>query len=255
MITQSSTPATAPSNQQGFTHRIAFLDDERIVDVWKKANEERTLQDVSQFFTGLSDDERTLLRMCGTYNKKFKRRTNAPLLQIIGFLTVGNPSWTESRAMVAIANLQANGILVESETELLLTRYITAEGCTLFRPKKKRQGPSKIQQRQYLMKRFEGRCVYCRRVIPKGEVTCDHVVPKIRGGADEYANMALCCKPCNTMKGSRTPEQWARDILHWNRPRRTMPRSFAMSCLAVAPAFALSWLVSVLSFVKGGAAR
>ena len=252
MITQSSATATTPSKQQGFTHRIAFLDNERIVDVWKKAIEERTLQDVSQFFTGLNDDERTLLLMCGIYNKRFRRRTNAPLRSIVDFLLIGNPDWTESRAMAAIANLQANNILMESDTELLLTRFITPEGCFVRRPKAKK-GPSKIAIRnQYLMNRFEGRCAYCRRVIPKGKVTCDHVIPKSRGGADEYSNMALCCKPCNTMKGARTPEQWARDILHWNLPTRTKPRSFAMSCLAVAPAFALSWLATVLSFAKGG---
>ena len=49
-------------------------------------------------------------------------------------------------------------------------------------------------------------CVYCgSRHLP---LQLDHVIPRSRGGADFPENLVACCKPCNTSKGAKTPEEW-----------------------------------------------
>lgn len=39
------------------------------------------------------------------------------------------------------------------------------------------------------------------------EVCIDHVFPKSRGGNNDLDNLATCCRPCNTKKAARTPEE------------------------------------------------
>ncbi len=50
-----------------------------------------------------------------------------------------------------------------------------------------------------------GPCVYCGVT---GAATVDHVIPVAQGGRDDLANLVRACKPCNSSKGGRTPEQW-----------------------------------------------
>ena len=50
-------------------------------------------------------------------------------------------------------------------------------------------------------------------------------MPKSRGGSDTIENIVPACKPCNTVKDSRTPEEWALDIMSYrNIPRRSSLR-------------------------------
>lgn len=47
-------------------------------------------------------------------------------------------------------------------------------------------------------------CIYCGA----GALSWDHVVPRSRGGTNEPANLVPACRPCNSSKGARTPEEW-----------------------------------------------
>jgi len=51
------------------------------------------------------------------------------------------------------------------------------------------------------------RCQYCGDRPPVHELTCDHVVPRSRGGRTEWANIVTCCVRCNRHKGGRTPAE------------------------------------------------
>lgn len=42
-----------------------------------------------------------------------------------------------------------------------------------------------------------GRCFYCGET---GELTVDHVLPKVRGGTDALDNLVACCRGCNGRK-------------------------------------------------------
>jgi len=49
-------------------------------------------------------------------------------------------------------------------------------------------------------------CFYCgRKGLP---LTQDHVMPLSRGGNHVFGNVVPACKPCNSSKRDRTPEEW-----------------------------------------------
>lgn len=51
------------------------------------------------------------------------------------------------------------------------------------------------------------RCCYCGRRLPSNELNLDHVVPRSRGGATDWANIVTACIPCNLRKGSSLPHE------------------------------------------------
>ena len=55
--------------------------------------------------------------------------------------------------------------------------------------------------------RDEFRCQYCGLDLPAGDLTLDHVVPRVAGGKTTWTNVVAACRPCNRRKGGRTPEQ------------------------------------------------
>jgi 5-methylcytosine-specific restriction endonuclease McrA len=72
------------------------------------------------------------------------------------------------------------------------------------------------RQNVYLRDGF--RCQYCGREFPSEELTCDHVIPRSRGGITDWSNVVTCCKSCNTKKGDRTPEEAGMRLLR--EPKR-----------------------------------
>lgn len=58
-----------------------------------------------------------------------------------------------------------------------------------------------------VMTRDNCRCQYCGAKLPMDSLTYDHVLPRKRGGKTVWNNIATACKPCNGVKGSRTPEE------------------------------------------------
>ncbi len=63
---------------------------------------------------------------------------------------------------------------------------------------------SVLLSRQNIFKRDAHTCLYCGG---KQDLTLDHVLPKSRGGATNWANLATACKKCNSIKGNKTPEE------------------------------------------------
>jgi 5-methylcytosine-specific restriction endonuclease McrA len=61
--------------------------------------------------------------------------------------------------------------------------------------------------RRNIYARDKNRCQYCGKRFPQDELTCDHVVPRSRGGRAQWDNIVTCCVSCNRRKGGRTPEE------------------------------------------------
>lgn len=70
--------------------------------------------------------------------------------------------------------------------------------------------------RKNILRRDGFRCVYCGNTPPP--LTVDHIIPRSRGGADTWENLACACKQCNNRKGNRTPEEANMRLLI--RPRK-----------------------------------
>jgi len=58
--------------------------------------------------------------------------------------------------------------------------------------------------RNRIYKRDGFECVYCGS---KKELTLDHVIPKSRGGKNDWTNLVTSCFKCNLKKSNRTPEE------------------------------------------------
>lgn len=58
-----------------------------------------------------------------------------------------------------------------------------------------------------VFERDDFRCVYCGCDV-SADPQCDHIHPISRGGANTLDNLATACRPCNSSKGDKTPEEW-----------------------------------------------
>lgn len=50
----------------------------------------------------------------------------------------------------------------------------------------------------FLRDRF--RCQYCGEQFVRGELTFDHVIPRVDGGGTSWTNIVAACSPCNARK-------------------------------------------------------
>jgi hypothetical protein len=56
---------------------------------------------------------------------------------------------------------------------------------------------------RYLWEEQGGRCWYCENIIPSRHTTVDHVLPRARGGTNEWGNIVAACQKCNTKKANK----------------------------------------------------
>jgi 5-methylcytosine-specific restriction endonuclease McrA len=68
--------------------------------------------------------------------------------------------------------------------------------------------------RRGVLRRDAYRCAYCG----KAASTIDHILPRSRGGADSWENLAACCLRCNNVKGDRTPQEMGWELRMTPRP-------------------------------------
>lgn len=83
--------------------------------------------------------------------------------------------------------------------------------------------------RKNVFKRDDHTCQYCARHTL--DLTLDHVLPRSRGGPTTWENVVACCKPCNTRKRDRTPEEAHLSLLR----RPYAPRYMFSSAYGVLP--------------------
>ena len=122
--------------------------------------------------------------------------------RIVGFMLTTRHPLTRSRAVIVARPMNQ----VEREaTDYVLNHFFTVEdgelACRLLSPVHRK----KWSKRNYdaALER-DGVCRYCGG---DDDLTIDHIVPRCQGGGDELRNLAVACRPCNSRKGGRTPEQ------------------------------------------------
>lgn len=57
-------------------------------------------------------------------------------------------------------------------------------------------------------------CAYCGDEFSTSQLTIDHVMPKSRGGSNQWTNCVTACRPCNHRKGWKTPEEAKMHLLY-----------------------------------------
>jgi HNH endonuclease len=66
---------------------------------------------------------------------------------------------------------------------------------------------------QALFRRDRNLCLYCGDEHLDRELTRDHVVPRSRGGSDQWDNCVAACRRCNHRKGDRLPHERRMELL------------------------------------------
>lgn len=114
-------------------------------------------------------------------------------------------SWQRAITMVWLDKVE---VIRSYETRLHSTRWtVEMPAVVRLRHFVKRHRMRIAFSRRNVFLRDGHRCQYCLITFPASELTCDHVVPRSRGGSSGWDNMVTACGPCNRKKGNRTPEQ------------------------------------------------
>lgn len=54
----------------------------------------------------------------------------------------------------------------------------------------------------------DGKCPFCRGPITEANFGIDHADPVCRSGGFDFANLIVCCMPCNSAKGPLTATEF-----------------------------------------------
>ena len=68
--------------------------------------------------------------------------------------------------------------------------------------------PAYQTHKNTLYGRQEGHCAGCKVLFEIRNLTVDHIVARQRGGTDHLDNLQLLCGACNSMKGTKTQEEF-----------------------------------------------
>lgn len=124
-----------------------------------------------------------------------------------------DPAWIASKTGRSVQAF-------ENEIKPLLTRMCETDGLVYWVPWLKEQhlalaetgGASRStywkRQRAYVLSLSDS-CAYCGKIDENIEI--DHIIPRSRGGGDNFDNLAPACRKCNRSKGSKFIAEWIRD--------------------------------------------
>jgi hypothetical protein len=68
-----------------------------------------------------------------------------------------------------------------------------------------------ILSRFNIYRRDNFKCLYCGS---KENLTLDHVIPRSKGGTNNWNNLATCCNRCNVLKGDKSLEETNMKLSH-----------------------------------------
>mgnify|MGYP006177586109 CR=1 FL=1 len=77
--------------------------------------------------------------------------------------------------------------------------------------------------RRNVLRRDGNRCQYTGRVLRPDEGSLDHVLPRSRGGKDEWGNLVWADRDVNARKGNRLPQEAGLKLLSVPRAPRELP--------------------------------
>jgi 5-methylcytosine-specific restriction endonuclease McrA len=77
--------------------------------------------------------------------------------------------------------------------------------------------------RKAIFERDDNTCQYCGRRTKRENLTIDHVIPRSRGGSDNWSNLVLACLACNALKRNNTPGEVGLRLIRPPRKPRWLP--------------------------------
>ncbi len=134
---------------------------------------------------------------CLALNASYEPLTLVPTRRAIRLVLDGKAEILETEGDRAFRSARAT---VPCPTVIRLVRFVHV-------PRRLRRQVTNT----FLFARDGYTCQYCRRhrseLRGRQFLTRDHVVPRSRGGGNEWRNVVTACSPCNNRKGNRTPAE------------------------------------------------
>ena len=95
-------------------------------------------------------------------------------------------------------------------------RQENADKCRLYGKnryarKMKAEGTFTKEDIKKIYERQKGKCHWCGVKLSFQEKTIDHIKPLVKGGSNWPSNLCIACKPCNSSKKDKDPEDFARE--------------------------------------------
>lgn len=109
-----------------------------------------------------------------------------------------------SRALKLIIKEKAE--IVKESTKILRSEKITFKTPTIIRLLNyvKIKFFRVVLTKKNILIRDNFKCVYCDS---NKNLTLDHLIPKSKGGKNDWLNLVTCCDSCNKKKGDKSPEE------------------------------------------------
>ncbi len=93
-----------------------------------------------------------------------------------------------------------------------------------------RSNHSKVKfSRRNVFLRDDHTCQYCGEKFDAKHLTCDHLIPRSRGGVTEWTNIVTSCIRCNLKKGDKMPDE----VKMYPKKRPSRPNGFYLFMLNV----------------------
>lgn len=127
----------------------------------------------------------------------------------------------------ALTLLTKGVAVVEVPTSILIHPGMGIYAPSVIRLRTYRHVPIRLQvvSRKNIFIRDGNRCMYCGRRFLSADLTLDHILPRSRGGRNEWANLVACCKTDNHRKGDRTPEEAGMNLIRRQLPQTVHTRT------------------------------
>ncbi len=138
--------------------------------------------------------------------------TGTVVLYNADYSVLGNIAWSK-----AIRLLVKNKAVIEEYDPFNLERRLrpwpfpeAIRLTSLAKVNYKKLNGVPLFSKSGVLKRDNYKCCYCGRSAK----TIDHVMPRSRGGANDYLNTVAACFPCNNKKDNKTPKE-AKMPMRW----------------------------------------
>lgn len=117
-----------------------------------------------------------------------------------------------------LVSLSTNKLTFEQKSQLrmlcekALREFIVKKGLGIWDYRMLDTDPIPDSLRYRVLKESEGRCSLCGATKKERPLDVDHIIPRSKGGKNEYANLQVLCSKCNRSKGNKDDTDFRGEI-------------------------------------------
>lgn len=136
-------------------------------------------------------------------------------------------SWKKAVTLVFLGKVE---VLKEYERDIKGVSSVMKQPAVIRLRRLVRNNHSNVKfSRRNVFLRDDYTCQYCGQRFDPKYLTCDHIIPRSRGGSTEWTNIVTSCIRCNLKKSDKLPDE----VEMFPRKRPSRPNGFYMVMLHV----------------------